>query len=238
MSDTRLQNFVLIHGAWFGGWAWRDTLQRLHALGHTATAPTLTGLGERRHTGNDTADLETHIEDVVAHIEMEDLHDITLVGWSYGGMVATGVLARISERVSRLIYLDAFVPADGQALVDLLPPEARQAWDMLKDRDHPLPPLPLDGFGVTDPAIVASIEPRLVRQPWRTVYQPVKALRVRPNIPMTYVVCTRQGQVQTAFTARLTEMGADPTIRVETIATSHMCMFTALDETIDILVGR
>jgi pimeloyl-ACP methyl ester carboxylesterase len=70
----------------------------LRKLGHSATAPTLTGLGERSHVGKDSAGLETHIQDIVAHIEMEDLQDITLVGWSYGGLVATGVLARVRER--------------------------------------------------------------------------------------------------------------------------------------------
>ena len=79
MMDTAKKTFVLVHGAWHGGWVWRDVLNRLRSLGHIATAPTLTGLGERRHAGNDSADLETHVEDVVAHIEMENLRIITLV---------------------------------------------------------------------------------------------------------------------------------------------------------------
>ncbi|HZC97751.1 MAG TPA: alpha/beta fold hydrolase, partial [Bradyrhizobium sp.] len=129
MMDTAEKTFVLVHGAWIGGWVWRDVLNRLRSLGHIATAPTLTGLGERRHVGNDSADLEAHVEDVVAHIEMENLRDITLVGWSYGGMVVTGVLARILERVKELVYLDAFVPEDGKALADYLPPNMKAAMD-------------------------------------------------------------------------------------------------------------
>ena len=78
MKSTRKKTFVLVHGAWHGGWVWRDVLNRLRSLGHIATAPTLTGLGERRHAGNDIADLETHVEDVVARVEMENLQDITL----------------------------------------------------------------------------------------------------------------------------------------------------------------
>src|SRR5208283_3726244 len=96
------RTYVLLHGAWHGGWVWRDVASGLRAMGHAVTTPTLTGLGERRHVGNDTADLATHIEDVVAHIEMEELQDITLVGWSYGGMVVTGALARIPHRIKSL----------------------------------------------------------------------------------------------------------------------------------------
>jgi hypothetical protein len=89
---------------------------------------------------------------------------------------------------------------------------------------------------VTDPAIVAFLEPRLVHQPWRTLYQPVKALKVRPNIPMTYVVCTRQGQAPTVFSLRLAVMDTDPAMQVKMIKTGHMCLFTRLDETIGVLV--
>ncbi|HWA80937.1 MAG TPA: alpha/beta fold hydrolase, partial [Acetobacteraceae bacterium] len=190
MPDADRRTFVLVHGAWHGAWVWRDVLPRLRALGHEATALTLTGLGERRHLGNGSLDLETHIEDLVTHIEMEDLRDITLVGWSYGGMVITGGLARVPERISRLVYLDAFMPEDGKALVDYIPEDQRWSLEAFKEQNMPLPPIPLSIFGVTDPHIVAFIEPRLAAQPWRTFYQPVKAMKSRPNIPVSYVVCT------------------------------------------------
>src|SRR5687768_3741014 len=103
--DTEQRSFVLVHGAWHGAVVWQDLLRRLRALGHIATAPTLTGLGERRHLSNDTIDLKWHIEDVVSHIEMEDLRNVTLVGWSYSGMVITGVPARLTERISKVVYL-------------------------------------------------------------------------------------------------------------------------------------
>jgi pimeloyl-ACP methyl ester carboxylesterase len=234
MTDAPHRSFVLVHGAWHGGWVWRDVLARLRALGHTATAPTLTGLGERRHTGNDTADLETHVEDVVSHIEMEDLRNITLVGWSYGGMVTTGVLARIPERIAGLVYLDAFVPEDGQALVDLVP-DAKVHFDEFMQADQPLPPMPPASFGVTDPATVAFIEARLARHPWRTLYHSVKALKRRPAMPISYVVCTGYGP--SPFQERLAEMEADPAVRVTTINTSHHCMMTAVDETIAALIA-
>ena len=235
MMVTAKKTFVLVHGAWHGGWVWRDVLNRLRSLGHTATAPTLTGLGERRHTGNDSADLETHVEDVVAHIEMENVRDITLVGWSYGGMVVTGVLARIPERIKELVYLDAFVPEDGQALADYWSPEVKQMMDTYRNRNAPLPAKPLTFFGVTDQEVAKFVEPRLTAQPWRTCYQPVKALKVRPSVPISYIVCTGWGE--TPFTARLAEMKKDPGARTTTLDASHLCMLTDLEATIGLIAG-
>lgn len=234
MESTRHRSFVLVHGAWYGAFIWQDVLRRLRALGHTATAPTLTGLGERGHILNDSADLDSHINDVVRHIEMEDLQNITLAGSSYGGMVITGVLARMPERISKVVYLDAYVPGDGQAMMDYGIPEMIAAWAPLKQDNLPLPSMPLSVFGVTDPAMVEFLEARLTRQPWRTFYQPVKALKVRPDIPFSYVVCTGYGP--SPFTARLAEMEADPTMRVIKIDSNHFCMMTAVDETITALI--
>ena len=229
------KTFVLIHGAWFGGWVWRSVLDQLRGLGHIATAPTLTGLGERRHIGNGNADLETHVEDVIAHIEMEDLRDITLVGWSYGGMVVTGVLARIPERISEIVYLDAFVPENGKALADYWPPELNEMMDRYRDGNAPLPPRPLSYFGLADPSIAKFVEPRLVAQPWRTCYQPVKALDVRPAIPISYIVCAGWGR--TPFTARLAEMKNDPGVRTMTLNADHLCMLTSLEATVSAIAG-
>ncbi|MCF5548819.1 alpha/beta fold hydrolase [Pseudomonas salomonii] len=118
--------YVLVAGAWHGAWVWRDVIPVVRGMGHAASAPTLSGLGERRHTADACVGLGTHIEDVVAHIEMEDLHAVTLVGWSYGGMVTTGVAARLPGRIQSLIYLDAFVPEPGKPLVDYVPAERRR----------------------------------------------------------------------------------------------------------------
>jgi pimeloyl-ACP methyl ester carboxylesterase len=115
-SRNERHTFVLVHGGWCGGWIWRYVAPALRERGHVITTPTLTGLGERRHLENRTATLSTHIEDVVAHIEMEGFQDVILVSQSYGGMVATGTLARIPDRIRSMIYLDAFVPEYGESL--------------------------------------------------------------------------------------------------------------------------
>ena len=111
--------FLVCHGAWSAGWAWKKMHPLMAAAGHRLVTPTYTGLGERAHLANPSIDLETHIEDVLNVIKYEDLRDIVLVGHSYGGMVATGVADRARDRVTQLIYIDAFVPADGQSLLDL-----------------------------------------------------------------------------------------------------------------------
>jgi pimeloyl-ACP methyl ester carboxylesterase len=229
------RSFVLIHGAWYGGWVWRDVLARLRGLGHVASAPTLTGLGERRHLERGRVDLETHVEDVVAHIEMEDLRNVTLVGWSYGGMVVTGVLARMPDRIRDIVYLDAFLPADGQALADFALPGIRDSYEAARADDRPIPPSPVRAFGITDPKIIAFVEPRLVAQPWRTFFQPVKALKTRPDIPLAYVVCERSNP--SLFMPRLAEMQANPAIRTATIDTHHQPMLSMPDETVAVILG-
>src|ERR1700675_3084673 len=97
----------------------------MQAAGHRLVTPSYTGLGERAHLANPSIDLDTHIQDILNVIEYEDLRDIILIGHSYGGMVATGVADRARDRISQLIYLDAFVPKDGQSLLDLNEPAAR-----------------------------------------------------------------------------------------------------------------
>jgi pimeloyl-ACP methyl ester carboxylesterase len=111
--------FVIVHGATAGGWEWKKVGEFLIADGHTVYRPTLTGLGERVHLSNPQVDLETHINDVVNTIRFEDLHDLVLVGHSYGGMVITGVMDRVPDRIRHVIFLDAAVPDDGMALFDL-----------------------------------------------------------------------------------------------------------------------
>ena len=113
------QTFVMVHGATAGGWEWKRTGQFLVDAGHTVYRPTLTGLGEREHLNSTEIDLETHINDVVNLILFEDLHDVVLTGHSYGGMVITGVMDRIPERLRHVVFLDAAVPEDGQSIWDL-----------------------------------------------------------------------------------------------------------------------
>lgn len=114
--------FVIVHGAWGGGWEWRDVEARLRARGHEVTRPTLTGLGERSHLVSSEVTLETHLEDVLRHLRFEDLRGVVLCGHSYGGMVVRGVADRMPERIAGVVYVDALVPADGECAFDLIGP--------------------------------------------------------------------------------------------------------------------
>ena len=119
-----MANIVLAHGAWSAAWAWKKMRPLLQEAGHQFFAPTYTGLGARAHLASPSVDLSTHIEDVAAEIEFEDLNDVVLLGHSYGGMVATGVADRVGSRLARIVYIDAFAPRDGQSLFDLVGPKA------------------------------------------------------------------------------------------------------------------
>ena len=116
--------FVLVHGAWMGGWCWRRVADRLTTRGRYVVAPTLSGVGERSHLASDAITLSTHVDDIVNEIKWKDLARLVLVGHSYGGMVITGVAERIQERIAAIVYLDAFIPLDGQSMSMLRPPNA------------------------------------------------------------------------------------------------------------------
>jgi pimeloyl-ACP methyl ester carboxylesterase len=190
-------------------------------------------LGERRHIGNATADLSTHLEDVVAHLEMENLRDVTLVGWSYGGIVTTGVLARARDRIRSMIYLDAFVPEDGKAWIDYANPQSRSAMESFRQRDEAIPPPPLSYFKVTEPTLVDFIAPRLANHPWRTLFEPVSVLPQTPDVSIAYVRCLRHEQAAlTEAFERTRNAGA----RTVSIDADHFCPLTAPEETVDSLV--
>lgn len=123
-----MATFVLVHGAWSGGWCYGRVAELLRADGHRVFTPTLTGQGERSHLLTGTVNLTTHISDVMNVLQYEGLDDVVLAGHSYGGMVITGVADRIADKISALVYLDAFLPEDGQSLFDINIPANTQRF--------------------------------------------------------------------------------------------------------------
>jgi pimeloyl-ACP methyl ester carboxylesterase len=121
-----MATFVLVPGAWLGGWAWERVTPHLREAGHAVYAPTLTGLGERAHLGTPETNLDTHIADVVDLIEAEDLREVVLVGHSYAGIVVAGVADRVAERLALVVYLDTAPQEDGESVLDFFPPEVRE----------------------------------------------------------------------------------------------------------------
>jgi pimeloyl-ACP methyl ester carboxylesterase len=189
-----MATFVVAHGAWSSAWAWKKMRPLLRTAGHELWTPSYTGLGERAHLASPAIDLDTHIQDVIGVLEMEDLHDVVLIGHSYGGMVATGVADRSRSRIAQLIYLDAFVPRDGQSLLDLQGAEVRERMRELARTSGDgwrLPPNPMPAdTPATDVAWAAS---RRLPQPIKTFEQ---ALRLDDNAsppPRSYIYCRRIG---------------------------------------------
>lgn len=189
--------FVLVHGAWHGGWCWVRVVDLLRGAGHRVYTPTLTGLGERVHLAHPGIDLTLHVQDVLSLLATEELTRVILVGHSYGGMVITAVASRAASRLSNLVYLDAFVPADGQALLDLVPPEAAAGMRAVaRERGDGwrIPPFSAeslrDRYGLTNPKDRAWVLRHLVPQPLRTFEQPVEAGGAE-RLRRTYIYCCK-----------------------------------------------
>jgi len=172
-----MTTFVLVHGAWHGAWCWRDVEAQLRAAGHDVLAPCLTGVGERAHLAAPSVGLETHVGDVLGLFERNELADVVLVGHSYGGMVITGAADRIPGSIRTLVYLDAFIPRDGQALLSLQAEQARAATvlDAIANGDGwRVSPRAPEYFGVRDPAHIERIKRHCTAQPLLTFMQPVR----------------------------------------------------------------
>jgi pimeloyl-ACP methyl ester carboxylesterase len=182
--------FLVCHGAWSAGWAWKKMHPLMAAAGHRLVTPSYTGLGEREHLANPSIDLETHIRDILNVIKYEDLRDIVLIGHSYGGMVATGVADRARGRIAQLIYLDAFVPDDGQSLHDLNEPGRRRDLELAKAgegwRVPPLPPPP-----DTASADLEWLAGRRVDMPIKCMETKLKLHGGELSLPRSYIYATR-----------------------------------------------
>src|SRR5258708_24171866 len=141
MAVSNRVTFVLVHGAWCGGWCYARVAALLRARGHTVFTPTLTGQGERAHLISGAINLSTHIEDALGVFRCEQLGDVVLAGPSYGGMVITAVADRIPEKIKALAQLDAFVPEDGQSLIDVnIPPHSPPVHPHTPTTAAPPPP--------------------------------------------------------------------------------------------------
>jgi pimeloyl-ACP methyl ester carboxylesterase len=155
--------FVLVHPAWVGRWCWRKLVPLLRVHGHEVHMPTLTGLGERAHLAHPGNDLHVHITDIVNVLVYEDLHSVVLLGTSSAGMVITGVAEQAPERIGHLVYLHAFVPDDGQCLLDLVPPDRRAAMEAQVESE---------GDGWLLPRFDAAPWDQFVPQAWQVIDRP------------------------------------------------------------------
>jgi pimeloyl-ACP methyl ester carboxylesterase len=220
-----MTTFVLVHGAWGGSYGFKYVRGPLRAAGHEVFTPSLTGIGERAHLASPQVNLTTHVTDVVNTILYEDLTDVVLLGYSYGGMVVTGALEHVADRVAHLVYLDAFKPADGQSLTDLTGAPYRapaigpgSAWLV--------EPLQRD---LEDPA---QLDWFTVRRSWHPVGCFTESVRLRRPLEeypftRTYVKALREpraaaGTGDSAFWRAAEQAKADPAWRYRELDTDHM----------------
>jgi pimeloyl-ACP methyl ester carboxylesterase len=247
-KEKRLATYILVPGAWLGGWAWRDVAARLRANGHDVYPITLTGLGERVHLARPEVDLETHITDVVNTVQWNDLSDVILAGHSYAGTVITGVADRIPDRIAQLVYVDSAPLADGMAMTDLYPPDAlaglRQSVEQAGDGWRwPFPGFEklaedasVAGLGEPDRALIAT---KAVAQPWATYTQPLRLEHAETEATLyrqVLIACDDMRGLIAAGVPQIAAMTAPPWHYLE-LDTGHWPMFSAPDALADMLDG-
>lgn len=221
-----MTTFVIVHGAWAGGWAWMRVVDRLNARGHRVFAPTLSGLGERSHLDPVSINLTTHIDDVVNEVRWKDLDDFVLVGHSYGGFVITGVAEKIARRIRSIVYVDAFIPGDGQAFADFAPD-----WNLPPDALIPPPPAVMGDY--RDEADRIWVNEKATPQPAGTFTE-------RARVTGAYNAIAKKAFVQATgwespFGEAAAALRADPGWRVHEIACGHDIAIDMPDELTDVL---
>lgn len=215
--------FVLVHGAWTGAHGFRHVRRLLQAAGHEVTTPSLTGVGERIHLGGPLVNLGTHVRDLVNHVLYEDLDGIVLMGFSYGGLVVTGALEHIAERVRHLVYLDAFVPGHGDT------------WGRMTGRVKTRPKIELGeewllkgpGREYDDPGEAAWMTARRTTHPMGCLGEPVNLPQPLEDYPFTRTYIKASAAPETdpsepVFRAMARRAQSSPAWRYLEIPTNHM----------------
>jgi pimeloyl-ACP methyl ester carboxylesterase len=233
-----MATFVLVHGAGTGGWLWRRVRTLLARAGHEVFTPTLTGLGERAHLARRDVGLYTHVEDIVGVLDYEELHDVVLVGFSYAGMIIPAVADRLPGRVRRLVYLDAVVTGDGRCMLDVMPPEVREAWqrEVLAGDGWRVPPRTITRLGRVDGSDEAEIRRQLARripQPLACFTEPLTIRRADALPPPTFIRCldAEPDDPLAHQASSLRARGWD----CHELPTGHFCMLTAPAATASLL---
>jgi len=238
-AQNQGQTFVLVHGAWHGGWCWSRVADRLRAAGHRVLTPTQTGLGERKHLLSREITLDTFTTDIANVIAAEELSNIVLVGHSFGGLAISGVADAMPERIRHLVYLDSLMVEGGKSPFDSLPPDVVAARKKAAEESSgglSLPAPPPSAFGVSDAADVEWVKRRLTPHPLGT-YTSKQNIKgpLGNNLPRTYIQCTAPAYA--ALQASRDWVKAQQGWRWAEIATGHDAMVSAPDELARMLVG-
>lgn len=230
------KTFVLLHGAWHGGWCWERVAQPLRARGHRVTCPTQTGLGERAHLISKHLTLETFGQDLINHLIYEDLRDVVLVGHSFGGNAISIAAERVPERIKSLVYLDCTILTAGVCLTDTMSPGALKERVLAFEASPTgtaIDPPPSSVFGVLDPDDQAWVEARMTPHPISTMIAPIPLTNKPGNdLPTRYIACT---DPMYHPQERVRGWGEILGCTAEQIATGHDAMVTAPDALVEML---
>lgn len=231
--------FVLVHGAWHGGWCWDRVRPLLEAEGHSVFTPTLTGLAERAGELTREVNLSTHIQDVVDLIRDEDLRDVVLAGHSYGGAVISGAVRHVRDRLRHVAYLDAILPMSGENCFDS--GAAERFKDLANERGSgwriPVPE-PVEGqlMGVSDPDDIKWMLENITDHPLATMEDRIELDSDEPHpVPGSFVLCLRGGIPSPGF-ARNAERARGMGWPVTEISTGHDLMITEPEQTAEFLL--
>jgi pimeloyl-ACP methyl ester carboxylesterase len=231
------KTFVLVHGAWHGGWCWRRVADLLEKQGHKVFTPTLTGVGERSHLMSKDINLDTHITDLVNVFKWEDLKDVCLVVHSYGGWPGSGALEQIGDRVSSIVWLDAFKPENGQRGFDFASEISRKGFLAAVEKGEPGRPSPTaEAFRVISEKDRAWVDSKTTPQPNGVAIQPIKLTGAREKVAKkTYIRAAKYPQP--AFDQALAECKADKSWRTfEAADSGHDVMVDAPQWLVDVLL--
>jgi pimeloyl-ACP methyl ester carboxylesterase len=226
-KQNRPATFVLVHGAWAGGWNWARVAERLIANGHRVHAPALSGLGERSHLAGCDINLTTHVNDIVNEIKWKDLDRIVLVGHSYGGLVITGVAEQVGQRIASIVYLDAFIPADGQAFADFAP------WLQDMSGEPMIAAFPSSEGDYLDDADRAWVDSKATPQPTATFTEKLRVTGAYQRVPRkTFIQATGW---DSPFGETVAAARTDPSWAVYEVASGHDVAIDAPQKLAEIL---
>ena len=229
------KTFVLVHGAWHGGWCWCRVADRLRASGHIVFTPTLTGLGERAHLLHPDINLSLHVADVLGLIKCERLNYIVLVGHSYGGFVISGVAEAVANKISSIVFLDAFIPDNGESLLDVVQPAVQDVIQDVLDRgDTTVPVRDAAAFKVNekDRAWVDSLA---TPQPIGTMTEKIKLTGARERVA-TKAYIRAAGYPNVSFDKACARTKADRSWRTYEVPCGHDVMIDKPDRLAEILL--
>jgi pimeloyl-ACP methyl ester carboxylesterase len=235
-AQNAQRNFVLVHGAWRGGWCWRRVADRLERKGHKVYAPSLTGLGDRSHLIGTRPTVTTHIDDIANIIRFDDLQRVVLVGHSYGGLVISGVAEKVQPQLASMVFLDAFVPQNGQTVMSLSRQGLRDNVNAaIKRGELGIPPASAAIFNVNEKDR-AYVDRKCTPQPIGTYGDPVKLTGAREKIARkTYI--RAKGFNSAGFDAIAARLRADPSWNVHDMPCGHDAMIDMPDRLTELLLA-